>query len=268
MSDSLRLILRRIERANEQRGNLEVEMRAWAKDGAYKVVSQFDPKTGYTVFYVAELAEISPLTHSLIGEIIHALRTALDHLAYQLLLVSTTPTPADESRIKFPIYDDSKTTETDAFGPIKTLRKEIIEAIRKINPCKSAQPLLWILHSLDIVDKHRRIVICHLINHSVYTWEAMQQLLIDRGLSDMTAMVGLRNAFYTTPKTGKKAQVGDIVFTAPADSSEKMQQKLKFTFDIAFDEPQIIEGKSVIETLDETIKVVEHLITGFEPFLI
>jgi hypothetical protein len=268
MSDALRLALRRVERAKEQRRDLEIEMRAWAKNGAYKVVSQFNQQTGYTEFYVAELSDITPLTHSLIGEIIHTLRTALDHLAYQLLLVSTTPIPADESRIKFPIYDDSKTTETDAFGPIKTLRKQIIEAIRKVNPCKTGQPLLWILHTLDIVDKHRRIVTSHLVNHSVYTAEAMQQLLIDRGLSDMTAVVGLRNAFYTTPKTGKKAQVGDVVFTAPADSSEEMKQKLKFTFDIAFDEPQIIEGKSVIETLDEMIKVVEHLITGFEPFLV
>jgi hypothetical protein len=264
----LRLALRRIERAKEQRRDLEVEMRAWAKNGAYKVASQFNQQTGYTEFYVAELSDITPLTHSLIGEMIHTLRTALDHLVYQLFLVSRTD-PLDEGdRIEFPIYDDSKTTESKAFRPIKTLRKEIIEAIRQVNPCKTGQPLLWVLHRLDIVDKHRRIVTSHLVNHSVYTREAMQQLLIDRGFSDMTAMVGLKNAFYTTPKTGKKAQVGDIVFTAPSDTSEKMKQKLQFTFDVAFDEPQIIEGKSVIETIDVMIKSVENLISSFEPFLV
>ena len=267
MPDGLRLALRRVERANEQRRDLEVEMRAWAKSGAYKVGTHNNSETGHTSFYVAELRDITPLTHSLIGEIIHTLRTALDHLAYQLLLVSTTPTPAEESRIKFPIYDDSKTTEADAFGPIKTLRKEIIEAIRKVNPSKSGQPLLWILHSLDIVDKHRRILICHLAHHSVFIRDALRQLLTETGYADMVPFVALRPAFFTSQRTGRKAQVGDVLMVAPP-GYDKVNEKLQFTFDIAFDEPQIIEGKSVIETLDATIKVVEHLITSFEPFLI
>lgn len=264
----LELVLKRIERAEKQRCDLEIEMRAWAKLGAYKVISQYNPQTGYTEFRLAELGDISPLTHALIGEIIHSLRTALDNLAYQLFLVSRTDPNDEGDRVDFPIYDDSKTTEANAFGIIKSLRKDIVEAIRKINPCKSGQPLLWVLHRLDIVDKHRRILVCCLINHSVYVRDAMKQLLIDRGLSDMTAFTGLRNAFYTTQKTGKKVQVGDVIFSTPADSSEEMKQKLKFTFDIAFDEPKIIEGKSVIETLDEAIKVVENLVTSFAPFLI
>jgi len=267
MSDGLRLAMRRVERSKERRRDLESEMRAWAESGAYKVVPHLNSETGDTVFYVSELSDITPLTHSLIGEIIHTLRTALDHLAYQLFIVSRTD-PLDEGdRIEFPIYDDSKTTESNAFRPIKTLRPEIIEAIRKVNPCKTNQPLLWILHRLDIVDKHRRIVTCHLAHHSVFIRDALRQLLTETGYADMLPVLELRPAFVTSHRTGRRAQVGDILFSAPP-GYDKVNEKLHFTFDIAFDESGVIEGKSVIETLDAMIKSVENLITNFEPFLV
>jgi hypothetical protein len=262
------LVLQRIEWAKEQRRDLEREMRAWTEAGAYGVGSQLDPQTGYTVYYVGHLADITPRIVALISEILHTLRTTLDNLAYQLFLVCRTD-PADEGEgIYFPIYDDAKTKETDAFGKIKPFRKEIIEAVRKVNPCKSGQPLLWILHRLDIVNKHRRILVEILVNHSVFVREAMRQMLIEQGHADMASFVAFRPAVFTSAKTGRKAQVGDVLFTAPPDTSEEMKKKLHFTCDIAFDEPGIIEGKSVVETIDEMLKLIEGFLPNFTPFLL
>ena len=263
MSNGLQLVLQRVERAKEQRRDLEREMRAWTTAGAYRVGSYVDTQSGYTVFYVHELADITPRIVALISEILHSLRTALDNLAYQLFLLCRTD-PADEGgRICFPIYDDTKTTEADAFKALKDFRKESIETLRKVNPCKSAQPLLWTLHRLDIVNKHRRILVEIVVNHSVFVREMMRQMLIEQGYSDMTTAVELRPAFLTSTKTGRKAQVGDILFTAPPDTSEEMKNKLHFTCDVAFDEPGIIEGKSVVSTIDEMIPLVEGIVAGF-----
>jgi hypothetical protein len=268
MPTPLELVLQRIERAKEQRGDLEKEMRAWTEAGAYRVGSYVDAQSGYTVFYVHELADITPRIVALISEILHTLRTALDNLAYQLFLVCRTD-PADEGeRIYFPIYDDTKTTEADAFGKIQPFRKEIVEAVRKVNPCKSGQPLLWILHRLDIVNKHRRILVEVLVNHSVFVREAIKQMLIEQGYADMASFVALRPAFFASAKTGSKAQVGDVLFTAPPDTSEEMKKKLQFTCDIAFDEPEIVEGKSVVLTIDEMLTLIEGFIPRFAPFLI
>jgi hypothetical protein len=268
MPEGLQIVLQRVERAKEQRRDLEREMRDWTEAGAYGVGSQLDPQTGYTVYYVGHLADITPLIVALISEILHTLRTALDNLAYQLFLVCRID-PADEGEgIYFPIYDNANTKEVDAFRKIKPFRKEIIEAIRKVNPCKSGQPLLWILHRLDIVNKHRRILVEILVNHSVFVREAMRQMLIEQGYADMASFAALRPAFFTSAKTGRKAQVGDVLFTAPPDTSEEMKKKLLFTCDIAFDEPGIIEGESVVKTVDEMIKLVEGIISSFEPFLI
>jgi len=268
MSSGYDLVLQRIERAKEQRRDLEREMRAWTDAGAYRVGWQLDPQTGYTVYYVAELTDITPRIVALISEILHTLRTALDNLAYQLFLVCRA-NPGDEGEgIYFPIYDDGKTKETDAFRKIKPFRQEIVEAMRKVNPSKSGQPLLWVLHRLDIVNKHRRILVEVLVNHSVFVRESLRQMLIEQGYADMAGFVALRPAFFTSAKTGKKAQVGDIVFTTPPDTSEEMKKRLHFTCDIAFDEPGIIEGESVIGTIDAMLKLIEGFLPGFAPFLV
>jgi hypothetical protein len=257
MSSGYDLVLQRIERAKEQRRDLEREMRAWTDAGAYRVGWQLDPQTGYTVYYVAELTDITPRIVALISEILHTLRTALDNLAYQLFLVCRT-NPGDEGEgIYFPLYDDGKTKETDAFRKIKPFRQEIVEAMRKVNPSKSGQPLLWVLHRLDIVNKHRRILV------------GVPAANVDRTrLRRHGRLCCVATAFFTSAKTGKKAQVGDIVFTTPPDTSEEMKKRLHFTCDIAFDEPGIIEGESVIGTIDAMLKLIEGFLPGFAPFLV
>ena len=96
----------------------------------------------------------------------------------------------------------------------------------------------------------------------------MRQMLIEQGYADMADFVALRPAFFTSAKTGQKAQVGDIVFTTPPDTSEEMKKKLHFTCDIAFDEPGIIEGESVIGTIDAMLKLIEGFLPRFAPFLV
>lgn len=103
MSSGYDLVPQRIERAREQRRDLEREMRAWTDAGAYRVGSQLDPQTGYTVYYVAELTDITPRIVALISEILHTLRTALDNLAYQLFSFAGTipPTKGKVSTSRF-----------------------------------------------------------------------------------------------------------------------------------------------------------------------
>lgn len=268
MPTRIELVLQRVERAYEQRRDLEREMRVWAESGAYAIGSYEDEKTGYTIFYLAEIKEIPPRVLFLIGEIIHTLRASLDNLVYQIFLTQRTD-PADEGeRIEFPIFDESKKTEAQAFRPIKALGQGVIEAVRKTNPCKGGNPTLWAIHRLDIVDKHRRIITNTLVHHSVFVRDMMRQLLIEQGYADMVAAVELRNAFFTSPNTSKTAKVGDVIFTAPPGTSDEMKKKLQFTFDVALDEPGIIEGKSVIESLDMMLKTAQNLVASFEPFLI
>jgi hypothetical protein len=202
-----------------------------------------------------------------VAEILHSLRTALDNLAYQIFLRRRTD-PLDEGEhLYFPIYDDTKPSKSDPFRPIKPLGEDIVKVFRTINPCKSGNTLLWVLHRLDIVDKHRRVLTSTLVHHSIFVHDAVKQILVNNGEADILPIVPLPAAFVSSARSGKTAQVGDIVFVGlPGD--EEVNKKLQFTFDVAFDEPGIIEGKSVIETLDEMIPLVEGIIASLSQFLI
>jgi hypothetical protein len=168
----------------------------------------------------------------------------------------------------FPIYDDTKPSKPDPLRPIKSLkREEIVKLFYKINPCKTGNQLLWVLHRLDVVDKHRRILTCTLVHHSVFIRDAMVQLFTEAGYADMIPALDLRSSFFTSNRTGKRAQVGDILYVGQP-GEEEVNKKLKFTFDISFAEPGIVEGQSIVKTIDEMIVLVEGIVSSFEPFLI
>ncbi len=268
MDSPYQLLLRRIERANVQRAELDREIDRWVDEGAYQIRENFDRNTGNTLYCVEKIADPSPLMLALIAETVHSLRAALDNLAYQLFLISRTDPADDGAYMFFPIYDDTKPSKSDPLSPIKSLkRKEIVELVRRINPCKTGNPTLWSIHKLDIVDKHRRFLTCSLVHHGVNIHGVLRQMAIDVGYSDMLAFIPARYQSLTSHRTGKRAEVGDVLFVGlPGD--EKVNENLKFTFDVSFAEPGIVEGKSIRETLDEMIVEVDGTIASFKPFLL
>src|ERR1700676_3999007 len=96
----------------------------------------------------------------LAGEVIHSLRAALDHLAQHLALVHT-PTLTDKElrRIEFPIAEDSTKYKDSKTGKVKGIHPDAIKEIEGLKPYGDGDgqfsALLWRLHDLDNIDKHR-----------------------------------------------------------------------------------------------------------------
>ncbi len=125
---------------------------------AYQVMVQDDPKTGrrnYDIFIKRELPDSVPF---LIGDAIHNLRSALDHVAYELVKRSgRTPSQG----LVFPIKDTRKEV-------IETIKSEIQVAVGshivslivdEIQPHAGGKGhTLWVLHRLDCIDKHRELL--------------------------------------------------------------------------------------------------------------
>jgi hypothetical protein len=99
---------------------------------------------------------------SIAGDVIHNLRSALDHLAQHLALVYTPTLTDKELRgVEFPIaktfaeYKDSKARK------VKGIHPNAIEAIDSLKPYGDGDgqfsTLLWRLHALDNIDKHRNL---------------------------------------------------------------------------------------------------------------
>lgn len=125
---------------------------------AYQVMVQDDPNTGrrtYDIFIKRELPDSVPF---LIGDVVHNLRSALDHVAYEI------------------VKRGGGTPSQGLVFPIKDTRKEVVDAIKSeiqvaagsdivslivdgIQPHEGGKGHpLWVLHRLDCIDKHRELL--------------------------------------------------------------------------------------------------------------
>lgn len=90
----------------------------------------------------------------LVGDALHNARSALDHLAWQLVeLHGGSP---DKSR--FPFKDGHVGFGEELRKALPSVPIEIREQVRALQPWRGGDDRLWLLHHLDIVDKHRLLV--------------------------------------------------------------------------------------------------------------
>src|SRR3990172_3595613 len=109
------------------------------------------------VYHIAGGEDGPPDIARIGGDVIQNLRSALDHLAYQLVLVGTGK-PGPFFHVYFPIFDSAPEYKAGKTRQIKGMRQEAIDAIDGIKPYKGGNDTLWQLHSLNRIDKHRLIL--------------------------------------------------------------------------------------------------------------
>jgi hypothetical protein len=157
--------------------------RGWLDGPGYRIAVEKEPKTGYTV-HRAEISEpLPPQLLLLVGDVVHNLRSALDHLALELAIANFRPDPVPgdiERDSEFPIFPYM--TEAGEFGEERFFRTKRnspepapgsgLSKLRGIDPdalriIEGIQPYhrriafwedpLWVIHELDRIDKHRRL---------------------------------------------------------------------------------------------------------------
>lgn len=140
------------------------DMREWLDMYAPFPVEDVDPSTGVTVVQV-ELSE--PLPESWgprIGDVLHNLRSSLDHLAYALA-AAHTGLPLSEALEKgtgFPIFDNAADFHDKRKGQrsIRGIASDAQATIERLQPYQRGPDFgldpLWLLHQLSNIDKHRR----------------------------------------------------------------------------------------------------------------
>ncbi len=106
MDDPLLGARLKIERARQHLESLQHETRVFTDSNPYRTVIEPDPETGDQVVRIrlAQPERRIPLRLGLIaGDAIHCLRSALDHLAWQLAVIGDGP----DRFTRFPLFDDA-----------------------------------------------------------------------------------------------------------------------------------------------------------------
>jgi hypothetical protein len=128
-------------------------------------------------------------------------------------------------------------------------------------PYKGGNDLLWIIHELNNIDKHRLLLLTGLAFSG-----ADLGSVISRMAQPTNTKPNMSIFFPIDNLSGKYAlKKGDPLFT---DSPEaKIDKNIQFSFEVAFCEPGIIEGKSVVPTLKEMAGVVDCILNKFSALL-
>jgi hypothetical protein len=185
---------RKLDRAEAHIDTLEDSIHRWLESDAYSLVENLNAQTGE---YVLEAKLTKPPCDSwplLIGDAVHNLRSALDHIAYTLALngyqiqnPGAMIPPNHQKRIQFPIVATSNDPARNVeqfyaqviIGQLRYVPGPAATCIESLQPYKRsptdpASDPLWIVNELDVIDKHRKL-------HAVAVANPVQGFSIGQG---------------------------------------------------------------------------------------
>ncbi len=158
MSDlgSVRL---KLARARKHQQAVNHHVRRFLETPPYTVRDEIDPKTGEQHWCVNGEPRVPDDSISVLaGDCLYDFRCTLDHLAYQLGVLSGMKRP---DRIMFPLFDSADNFLINGFWRVNELRPEIIARIVMSQPCYGWNShfnlALCALESLSNIDKHRHL---------------------------------------------------------------------------------------------------------------
>jgi hypothetical protein len=158
----------KIKRANNHLSELKVAIDRWgtSEDKNNLFVVNHQPERGLMVLRHGKVAPNDPDWPLIVGDIVHNLRSALDHLVCQLAILNGNDVSCCD-KTYFPICickpDFAKAKRMveplispEAFTSLEELQPYNAANIAGKEPTSSN---LWIISKLDIVDKHRMLVV-------------------------------------------------------------------------------------------------------------
>lgn len=158
-------------------------------------------------------------------------------MAYQLVLVGS-PDSEPSRAIEFPISKDHVSYESDKPRRVRGMRADAVKAIDELKPYKGGNDVLWRIHELDIIDKHRSIL-------AVGQDWLLEGDWIESGPYWLKA---------SNPH-----------FEGIFDSAET--DDVQINMGELLGEPKIIERDALQPTVHAMVLYVDSLVADFEPFL-
>lgn len=159
----------KIDRAIQHLQNVDVAVgQLWAAERQNAIAAVSDSVPCYKVegediiVFHPHSTPVDPSLTLIVGDCIHNTRSALDHLVYQLAILNRAD-PNKITRINFPvclkdgIFKDITSSKIAPFidkGPFTEIKK-----LQPYSTGNAERDILWILSQLDIIDKHRLLIV-------------------------------------------------------------------------------------------------------------
>ncbi len=149
--------LQKLNRAKAHLNALDADLNA--EGGPYRLTVEPDAERGYYLVKAIRVRETNDWA-LLLGDFLHNVRSALDHMVWQLVLANDErPSRSNE----FPIAVDPGWFDRKAKRYLAGVHDDAIAVIRSLQPFRVSDEgkrkldPLWLLNELENVDKHRLV---------------------------------------------------------------------------------------------------------------
>lgn len=249
MKRSLRDCYAKIDRADEHITNLAVETSAFLDTKPYLITYERHPKKGLVLQCHCDDAAIAPFLvrfGTITGEVMHHLRSSLNHLVWQLSDGQHT------TSTEFPIFKDKREYKARVGRKVKFITDpKVLALIERAQPYKRAwtKDPLWLVQHLDIVDKHHVLIVA---GGSTEFWKNRRRHPTGWSLEEPLI------SHYVPLKDG-------AIVAKPIGRPVNMDFKAVYHVVL----PQIgrIPSEPLVPRLTQISEYVRVLISKFEPFL-
>jgi hypothetical protein len=213
---------------------------AFLETHPYQSVGEDDPQSGDRIVKFRLISESPPELAIVLGDAIHNLRSALDHLACQIVLAGGGK---PNTHTAFPIFYAQKTFEAKFNGKIHGASQKMLDLVRGLNPYRRGNELLWALHKLDIIDKHRLLIPVATRSPLVFT-----------------------NTGVTPIQGFPVNKHGQILYWLKAADRPQMYEDPYFGFDIGFGD--VLKGYPIVNNLVRMLNLTRsYIVDIFGPLL-
>lgn len=230
----------KVERAYHHIHVLESIIQDFSSTPFFEVVLSFEEGNGWmpVVRPLRPTPDDMPL---IVGDAVHNFRSALEHMVYALVSDRTTTFPMHKCKADF----ESNSVKLDQIEDVLPGAKVLLsDGIQPYSDGNGA--LLYALHSLDLSDKHHRIILTTTaaIGGNLQIIEAGEIRLSAAGI-------------HFNPNQETVIQIGP--WTAEAQIRHDQIAELE----VLFGEPDVLSGEAVIPSLLRIGEKVEQAIADF-----
>ena len=255
MPHPLAASLAKIERAKKELRELDLTLKGFMAPDPYGVVTYCDCETREEVWATRVSGNVPDDAMVLAGNIAGNLRSAFDILAGR---IKVTGRRNPVTKHYFPIFSDPVEYQTTGRGQIRGASPYAMSLAERLQPYHRgndyAKHPLWIIHELDILQKHNDLV---LIGAAART----QTFSLGAGNSGVLYVERMTLGF----PDGICPLVDGTPFFRFKFGSPDVNMEAQYAFFVAFDQAGAGQGEAVIPLLKQLIDFTQSAIESFRP---
>lgn len=252
MNDPLHGPKLKVKRAYEHIKEIDRQIDLFLADDDHRMRIEVDPETGDRLVVLRFRKPIPDIIHLLVDETIHHLRSALDLLTVALARANGAQ---NVNSVYFPFAGDK--TEFDAARTqrkIQALAPNVADMIRDLRPYKGGNDLLWGLGRMANTNKHVDLI----------SMGSSASIRVFRNFKVTGGKVG-----FIVPPNSFRMDTGVVLSNLGATGTfEASQDKndRQISANITFGDVDIVQGRQVVDTLNEMAQLADGIVQRFEPF--